>query len=129
MSFDCAGNTRRAVDNRFATAHDASLFHGDGFDIVTEPTAVIQRDIRDQASVGLHRVDGVEPSAHTDLEQPCIDSRGVESDEACQRAEFKKRQRRFAAGRFHSLECGDDRLVRRGRAVDADPFVVAMHMR
>ena len=122
-------HVRRPEYGRHAFAHDARLLRRDGLAVVAEPGAMVQADVCDQAGVRGQGVDGIEPAAHADLENPGVQLCGIENDQRRQRAEFEIRQGNIAAAGFDALERSNDDLVRRRMPIDTNSLVVARDVR
>ena len=62
-----------AEDDRDARLDDAGLFRGDFLNRVTEPVAMVESDLRNDAERRIADVRRVEPSAQSALENRIID--------------------------------------------------------
>ncbi len=115
--------------DRLVRPHDSGFLEPDRFRVVSEPLAVIQRYIGNQACIGFDRIHRVQPAAHPYFQDCRVHLPGLEYRHGRQGTELEVRQRNVSARRFDPLERGHYLLVTCGHSVDTDALVVLQHVR
>ena len=110
---------RVADHHRAAGPHDAGLLAPDGLSGIPKVLGVVQRNAGDQRTVGVHRVDGVQPPAHAHLQNHQVQLGCRQCPHDGQRGELEPGQRDLAAGHLNRCEVRQQRLGAGHVAVDA----------
>ena len=118
-----------ADDHRLAWTHDAGFFERDRLAVAAEKLGVVERDAGDQCTVGIDRVDRIEPPAHADLQNHQVEWRRGQRTHDGQGGELEPGQRDALTRGFNRLEMWQQRFGADHRAVDAAPLLKVHQVR
>ena len=125
MRDDAGGYVTIAANRRPSRAHDAGFLAADLLPGRSQPLLVFEGYRSNHGDIGIQQIDGIQPPAHTDLQNPQFDGIVPEQLQSGQSTEFEVCQRGVAARLIDIFKRPAQGSVGDLRAINPDAFVVS----